>query len=101
MRVMLRHVLPNVLSAIIVYASFEVARMIIMEAALSFLGLGVEPAIPSWGAMLSDGRSYLQVAWWPATLPGLAIMLTVLSVNLVGDWMRDELDPRAAVLHPV
>lgn len=95
LRVLRSHVLPNAVTPLIVIASFEVARMIILESALSFLGLGVEPDIPSWGAMLADGRSYLQVAWWLATLPGLVIMLTVLSVNLVGDWLRDELDPRS------
>ena len=68
--------------------------MIISESALSFLGLGVEVDIPSWGGMLADGRTYLATAWWVATLPGIAIMVTVLSINLLGDWLRDELDPR-------
>lgn len=95
LRLLRSHILPNAITPLIVIASFEVARMIILESALSFLGLGVEPDVPSWGAMLADGRSYLQVAWWLATLPGLLIMLTVLSVNLVGDWLRDELDPRS------
>lgn len=99
-RLLWRHVLPNAATPMIVIASFEVARMIVLEAALSFLGLGVEPSIPSWGSMLADGRNYLQVAWWLATIPGLAIMLTVLSVNLVGDWLRDELDPRSYGLQP-
>jgi peptide/nickel transport system permease protein len=92
--ILLRHLLPNVVTPVIVIASFTVANVIILEAALSFLGLGVEPAIPTWGAMLADGRQYLSVVWWPATLPGLAIMLTVLSINMIGDRLRDVLDPR-------
>jgi peptide/nickel transport system permease protein len=100
LRLLVRYVLPNAATPLIVIASFEVARMIVLEAALSFLGLGVEPSVPSWGSMLADGRTYLQVAWWLATLPGLAIMLTVLSVNLTGDWLRDELDPRSFALQP-
>jgi peptide/nickel transport system permease protein len=71
--------------------------MIIYESALSFLGLGVQPPTPTWGWMLSDGRNYVATAWWLATLPGLAIMLTVLAVNLLGDWLRDTLDPRLKV----
>ncbi|MGE3268900.1 MAG: ABC transporter permease [Chloroflexota bacterium] len=93
-RILFRHILPNVLTPVIVIATFEVARMIISEASLSFLGLGVEPRIPSWGSMLADGRQYLATAWWIATFPGLGIMLTVLAINLVGDWLRDVLDPR-------
>ncbi len=93
-RVMLRHVLPNIFSSIIVIASSRVATAIVAEATLSFLGLGVGTATPSWGASLADGRTYLLIAWWPATLPGLAIMLTVLAINLIGDGLRDRLDPR-------
>lgn len=93
-RLIARHILPNVLTPVIVIATFEVARMIISEASLSFLSLGVEPSIPSWGSMLADGRQYLATAWWIATFPGLGIMLTVLAINLVGDWLRDALDPR-------
>jgi peptide/nickel transport system permease protein len=92
--IMLRHVLPNAFSPIIVVASFRMAYTILAEAALSFLGLGVDPSIPSWGGMLSDGRSYLQNAWWISTFPGLAIAITVLGINLLGDWLRDYLDPR-------
>lgn len=99
-RLIWRHILPNAMMPLIVIVSFEFARMIILEASLSFLGLGVEPSVPSWGSMLAEGRSYLDVAWWVATIPGLAIMLTVLSVNLVGDWLRDELDPRSKMLMP-
>jgi len=94
-RLLVRHVLPNVLTPIIVIATFEVARMIISESALSFLGLGVGPRTPSWGGMLADGRTYLATAWWVATFPGIAIMVTVLAINLLGDWLRDELDPRS------
>jgi len=93
-RVMLRHVLPNIFSSIIVIASSRVATAIVSEATLSFLGLGVGATTPSWGASLADGRTYLLIAWWPATLPGLAIMLTVLAINLIGDGLRDRLDPR-------
>lgn len=97
LRVLLRHVLPNALTPIIVVATLELAFMIIYESALSFLGLGVQPPTPTWGWMLSEGRNYLRTAWWLATFPGLAIMLTVLAVNLLGDWLRDTLDPRLQV----
>ncbi|MCC7104041.1 MAG: ABC transporter permease [Chloroflexi bacterium] len=93
-RILFSHILPNALTPMIVIASFEFARMIILEASLSFLGLGVETSIPSWGGMLADGRAYLSTAWWLATFPGLAITTTVLGINLLGDWLRDELDPR-------
>ncbi len=96
-RLLLRHVLPNALTPIIVVATLELAFMIIYESALSFLGLGVQPPTPTWGWMLSDGRNYVATAWWLATFPGLAIMLTVLAVNLLGDWLRDTLDPRLMV----
>jgi len=97
LRLLLRHVLPNALTPIIVVATLELAFMIIYESALSFLGLGVQPPTPTWGWMLADGRNYIATAWWLATFPGLAIMLTVLAVNLLGDWLRDTLDPRLAV----
>jgi len=93
-RIVFRHLLPNVLTPVIVIATLEVARMIILESALSFLGLGVQPPTPTWGGMLADGRAYLSTAWWQATFPGLSIMLTVLGINLLGDWLRDILDPR-------
>ncbi|MGP6189740.1 MAG: ABC transporter permease [Vulcanimicrobiaceae bacterium] len=95
LRIMLRHILPNVASSISVLATFEVARAIILESALSFLGLGVPQAVPSWGAMLADGRQYLDTSWWLGLFPGLAISLTVLGVNLFGDGLRDALDPRS------
>ena len=97
MRLLLRHVLPNALTPIIVVATLELAFMIIYESALSFLGLGVQPPTPTWGWMLADGRNYVATAWWLATFPGLAIMLTVLAVNLLGDWLRDTLDPRLKI----
>jgi peptide/nickel transport system permease protein len=93
-RILARHVLPNIVSPIIVVGTFSVAQMILLESSLSFLGLGVQPPTPSWGGMLSDGRAYITVAWWLTTFPGAAIMLTVLGINFLGDWLRDLLDPR-------
>jgi peptide/nickel transport system permease protein len=92
-RMMMRHILPNVFSSSIVIATFSVANMIILEATLSFLGLGVEPATATWGSMLNTGRTYMQTSWWLTTFPGVAIFLTVLGVNLMGDHLRDVLDP--------
>lgn len=92
-RILVRHVLPNALTPLIVVATFAIPQMIIFEAALSFLGLGMPPDVISWGSMLAGGRTSLEQAWWIATLPGLAIMLTVLAVNILGDWLRDWLDP--------
>ena len=93
-RIILHHILPNILGAIVVVATLGVAGAIIAGAALSFLGLGATPPTPEWGLMLADGRSYLRHAWWITTFPGLAIMVTVLSINLLGDGLRDALDPR-------
>ncbi len=92
--VILKYVVPNILSPLIVLASFAIATNIINEASLSFLGVGVPPTTPTWGGMLSEGRNYLRLAWWVSTLPGIALMLTVYSVNVIGDWLRDYLDPR-------
>ncbi|MDQ2784677.1 MAG: ABC transporter permease [Chloroflexota bacterium] len=92
--ILFRHILPNVVTPVIVIATFAVAGTIIAEAGLSFLGLGVGTSVPTWGNMLADGRAYISTAWWLATFPGVAIMLTVLSINLIGDWLRDILDPR-------
>ena len=86
--------LPNVFSPVIVVAVFAVANMIVLEATLSFLGLGVEPSVVTWGRMLNGGRLYLSTAWWLTAFPGLAIFVTVLAVNLLGDHLRDWLDPR-------
>jgi peptide/nickel transport system permease protein len=96
-RIILVHILPNVLTPAVVVATLELARVIVLEAGLSFLGLGVQPPFPSWGRMLAEGRTYIASAWWIITFPGLALMLTVLAVNLLGDWLRDRLDPRLAV----
>lgn len=93
-RIVVRHVLPNVLSPVIVVAVFAVANMIVLEATLSFLGLGVEPSVVTWGRMLNAGRLYLATGWWLTAFPGLAIFVTVLAVNLLGDDLRDWLDPR-------
>jgi len=92
-RILFKHLLPAIGAPIIVVSSFQAASAIIAEASLSFLGLGVQSGTPSWGRMLADGRSYLATSWWLATFPGVAIMLTVLALNLVGDWLRDEFDP--------
>lgn len=94
LRIMFLHILPNVLTPALVVGTLELARVIIMDSALSFLGLGVQPPTPSWGRMLADGRVYISSAWWAVTFPGLAIVLTVLSVNLFGDWLRDYFDPK-------
>lgn len=93
--VLMRAVLPNILAPLIVVASFNVASVILSEAALSFLGLGVPPTVPTWGAMLAESRDQLLAGrWWLAVYPGVAIALTVLSFNILGDWLRDHLDPR-------
>lgn len=88
------HVLPNSFAPVLVQATYHVATAIIIEASLSFLGLGVQPPRPTWGVMISDGRGYLPEAWWISVFPGLAIMVTVLAFNLLGDGLRDEFDPR-------
>jgi peptide/nickel transport system permease protein len=92
-RVVFRHVLPNTLAPILVIASSQFATMVLLESGLSFLGMGVQPPQPSWGAMLAEGRDYLSNAWWLATIPGVAISLVVLGANLLGDGLRDLLDP--------
>ena len=94
LRIVAQHILPNVVPSVTVLASFAVAQNIVLESALSFLGLGAGPRTPSWGGMLADSRAYLATAWWLAAMPGAAIMLTVLSINTVGDWLRDTLDPQ-------
>jgi peptide/nickel transport system permease protein len=92
-RVVARHIVPNVLSSLVVIATLELARSIVLEATLSFLGLGVQPPTPSWGGMVHEGREYLDSAWWISTFPGLVLMLTSLVVSRTGDWLRDLLDP--------
>ncbi len=92
--ILFRHLLPNVITPAIIIATFGIAAAIIGEATLSYLGVGIQPPTPTWGNMLADGRAYVASAWWLATFPGLAIMVTVLSINMIGDWLRDFLDPR-------
>jgi peptide/nickel transport system permease protein len=96
-RLLFRHVLPNVAPSIIVVASLQFSQFIVAEAAISFLGFGVQPPTPAWGSMLSESRDYLYVAWWLAAFPGAALALTALGVNLLGDWLRDTLDPKLRV----
>ena len=93
-RLMFRHILPNTVAAAIVIGSLELANIIVIEASLSFLGLGVQAPTPSWGNMLGESRDYLMSNFWLATLPGIMISVTAISVNLIGDWLRDILDPR-------
>jgi peptide/nickel transport system permease protein len=93
LRIVGRHILPNVLSSLVVIATLELARSIVLEATLSFLGLGVQPPTPSWGGMVQEGRDYLDSAWWISTAPGVVLMLTSLVVSRTGDWLRDLLDP--------
>lgn len=92
-RIVARHLLPNLTSIIIVLVTVQLRAFILFEAAMSFLGLGVPPPQPSWGSMISSGRDYLLSAWWVSVIPGVALMLTVLAASLIGDWLRDELDP--------
>jgi peptide/nickel transport system permease protein len=96
-RILARHILPNVVTPWLVVATLDMARVIVIESALSFLGLGVQPPTPTWGGMLADGRVYISTAWWLATFPGLAILLAVLGINLLGDGLRDTLDPRLKI----
>ena len=93
-RIILRHILPNVSSSIIVYATLTMPTVILWSAALSFLGMGVHPPTPEWGALIADGRGDLQSAWWISTFPGFAIMATIIAFNAVGDGLRDALDPK-------
>ncbi|WP_264737530.1 ABC transporter permease [Cytobacillus firmus] len=95
--IMLQHILPNILSSFIVISTLSVATTIVLEASLSFLGLGIQPPDVSWGGMLTDGRNYLATNWWLATFPGIAITITVLGIIFLGDWLRDVLDPRTQV----
>jgi ABC-type dipeptide/oligopeptide/nickel transport system permease subunit len=92
--IIFRHIMPNTFSSVIVMATLQIAQAILAEAALSFLGLGTGQTYPSWGQMIALGRDYINVAWWLSTFPGIAILLTVLAINLLGDRIRDVLDPR-------
>jgi peptide/nickel transport system permease protein len=96
-RLLFRHVLPNVAPSIVVVASLQFSQFVVAEAAISFLGFGIQPPTPAWGSMLSESRDFLYVAWWLAAFPGAALALTALGVNLLGDWLRDTLDPRLRV----
>jgi peptide/nickel transport system permease protein len=91
--IIFRHIWPNVAHPVLVFASLDIAAMIIVEASLSFLGLGVVPPTPSWGNMIADGRDYLATSWWVSVFPGLAILVTILGINLLADWLREKLDP--------
>ncbi len=94
LRILTRHILPGVINTAVVIATLSVGSLILAEAALSFLGAGVPDPTPTWGSMVSQGRSYITTAWWPTVIPGLAIFLVVMSLNFTGDWLRDRLDPR-------
>jgi peptide/nickel transport system permease protein len=89
-----RHILPNVVPTLLVISTLQVGYVILLEGTLSFLGVGVPPPSPAWGLMIADGRGFLATAWWISLLPGLAMLTTVLAVNLLGDWLRDRLDPK-------
>jgi peptide/nickel transport system permease protein len=93
-RIMFKHVFPNVVNTLIVLVTLQVGTVILLEATLSFLGAGIPRPQPSWGVMVSDGRDHIVAAWWIAMMPGMAILLVTLSMNLLGDWLRDQLDPR-------
>ena len=93
LRILTRHLLPNIIAPVIVLSTLDIAWAILMASSLSFLGLGIQPPTPSWGGMLSEGREYLDTAWWISAFPGLILMLTALVVSRVGDWLRDVLDP--------
>jgi peptide/nickel transport system permease protein len=97
MRIMFRHILPNVMASLVVFGTLNLATAILSAAGLSFLGLGAQPPTAEWGLMVSNGRKFLRVGWWITTFPGLAIMVTVLSINLLGDGLRDALDPRLRI----
>ena len=92
-RILIRHMFPNVVNTIIVLATLEIGQVILLEAALSFLGVGIPPPNPAWGLMVAEGRNYIVDAWWVTFFPGLAIFFTVLAFNFLGDWLRDRLDP--------
>jgi peptide/nickel transport system permease protein len=94
LRIMLVHILPNVLNSVVVLLTLQLGFIIIVEATLSFLGAGVPPPTPTWGQMVAGGRTYIETAWWISLFPGLAIAAVVLAFNLLGDWLRDHLDPK-------
>ncbi len=92
-RIIVKHLVPNITAPLIVLATLNLTSIILLESTLSFLGIGVQPPMASWGRMISEGREYLNTAWWLAVVPGAAIMLITMSINLIGDWLRDALDP--------
>jgi len=92
-RIMARHILPNISAPLIVLATFQLTSIILLESSLSFLGIGVQPPTASWGSMIGQGREYLNTAWWIAVVPGVAIVMTTMTISLIGDWLRDVLDP--------
>ncbi len=94
LRIVLFHLFPNTVNTLLVLLTLQVGWVIIVEASLSFLGAGIPPPTPAWGSMVSDGREYVDTAWWVSAIPGIAIMLTVVAFNLFGDWLRDTLDPK-------
>lgn len=94
LKIMLRHIFPNIINPLIVVMTLQIGLLIIVEASLSFLGVGIPPPAPSWGNMVNDGRNLIDTAWWISTFPGIAIALVVMSGNFFGDWLRDKLDPR-------
>lgn len=99
LRILCRHIFPNVVNPLMVLATLQVGWVIVVESSLSFLGAGIPPPTPSWGAMIADGRGYVTTAWWLSFFPGLALVLVVLAINLLGDWLRDFLDPRMRSLN--
>jgi peptide/nickel transport system permease protein len=93
-RILVWHLLPGVINTVLVLASLRCGQLILTEAFLSYLGAGIPPPTPTWGSMIADGREYLRQAWWVSIFPGVAILLTVMSLNFLGDWLRDRLDPK-------
>ncbi len=93
-RIIVRHLLPGVLNSALVILTLNVGQLILAEATLSFLGAGIPPPTPAWGVMVAEGRNYLESSWWPTVFPGICIFLVVMSLNFLGDWLRDRLDPR-------
>ncbi|UIY32103.1 ABC transporter permease subunit (plasmid) [Neorhizobium galegae] len=94
-RILFHHILPNIAGPVLIVATAEFGLMILMEAGLSFLGLGIQPPASSWGSIMSVGRQYIERAWWIVAFPGACLFLLVFSVNVLGDWLRDQLDPRS------
>ncbi len=93
LKIIFGHILPNALGPLVILTTLNVANNILLESSLTYLGLGADPQTPSWGGILSEGRNYIQTAWWVSVFPGFAIMFTVLGLNLLGDWLRERLDP--------